>query len=540
MRLLNTAPSVEGSFTVHEFLDGAIPRYAILSHTWGAEEVTLQDMQSGRATHKQGFAKISDCCALAKGNGFDYIWVDTCCIDKTSSAELSEAINSMYRWYQEADICYAYLADVSPAALSEQQQQQQQPPLANMKHSRWFTRGWTLQELIAPTRLVFLDGAWTDLGTRTDLAAQLAHWTDIPVDVLTGAQDVDAVSVAQRMSWASGRQTARIEDQAYCLMGLFDINMPLIYGEGSKAFLRLQEEIIRVSGDHSIFAWRADRNNSDHHQGLLATSPHAFRDSAGIVVHGSNPAVASSTPVVVSSKGIHLEVPFLAVGHDGLGLAILHCAMASSPSQPIGIYVRDTSFIFRDFERVWCDKLEPVNLEALRPPQYPFTKMCIQQPRRMRRRQQQQRDVQMADTAGLGGDRELRLFRHEVGVFENDGEGPQEQKQTTKTGLPKLDTEAREYLMRHANFADAEQMKHLLFFSDMQFEKFADDGRSHLSHAAEHGHTDIAWVLLMRPTTKPNSPATAAMVRHRGPLPLAMAAIVLLVRAGRSRIPRKR
>ena len=163
---------------------------------------------------------------------------DLCCIDKTSSAELSEAINSMYRWYQESGVCYAYLADVPPNAFSK---------------SRWFTRGWTLQELIAPSTVIFLDQKWQEIGTKSSLQRVISEITGIPTDILLGG-DLEDASIAQRMSWASKRETTRVEDAAYCLMGIFSIHMPMLYGEGERAFIRLQEEIMRVSDDHSLFA----------------------------------------------------------------------------------------------------------------------------------------------------------------------------------------------------------------------------------------------------------------------------------------------
>ncbi|RBA09112.1 hypothetical protein FPRO05_14352, partial [Fusarium proliferatum] len=141
MRLVNTK-------TIQlEFLaDDNVPDYAILSHTWEQEEVLFQDMGHDSAKSKKGYAKLESCCRAARENGFEYIWDDTCCIDKTSSAELSEAINSMYRYYQEASICYGYLADIST--------------VSEIPNSRWFTRGWTLQELIAPRSMIFFDKDW--------------------------------------------------------------------------------------------------------------------------------------------------------------------------------------------------------------------------------------------------------------------------------------------------------------------------------------------------------------------------------------------
>ncbi|KAF1970589.1 HET-domain-containing protein [Bimuria novae-zelandiae CBS 107.79] len=248
-------------------IDEEIPPYAILSHTWGAdtEEVTLEDLANGTGKDKPGYAKIRFCGEQARLDTLQYFWIDTCCIDKRSSAELSEAINSMYRWYQGANVCYAYLADV--------------PSKTKFSGSKWFTRGWTLQELIAPSKVIFLDEEWNKLGTKTSLRQSVSDCTGIPGGVLSDSDSLENVSIAQRMSWAAKRKTTRLEDRAYCLMGIFGINMPLLYGEGERAFLRLQEEIMRISDDHSLFAWRS----SDNRGGLLATSPDSFIGSHNIV-----------------------------------------------------------------------------------------------------------------------------------------------------------------------------------------------------------------------------------------------------------------
>jgi hypothetical protein len=175
--------------------------------------------------------------------------MNRCCIDKSSSAELSEAINSMFRWYQKATVCYVYLADVS-----RDMAQPNGYDHSEIARSRWFARGWTLQELIAPSNLIFYAKEWHRIGTKNDMCDFISETTRIDVEILQG-QDLELVSVAKRMCWASNRTTTRVEDIAYCLLGIFDINMPLLYGEGKKAFLRLQEEILKVSGDHSLFAW---------------------------------------------------------------------------------------------------------------------------------------------------------------------------------------------------------------------------------------------------------------------------------------------
>ncbi|KAL7623180.1 hypothetical protein AAE478_006861 [Parahypoxylon ruwenzoriense] len=247
MRLLN----VKNSQMTYFMSYADVPPYAILSHTWGEEEVSLKDwetMSRPDVREKEGFKKLEYCCRQAARDGLEWVWVDTCCIDKTSSAELTESINSMFRWYRDAAICYAYLTDV-PEDVERSEIEK------HLAKSRWFTRGWTLQELIAPLKVVFYSAAWQPVGTKSELSACISAITGIEETYLSGA-NLDRASVAQRMSWASRRRTSRDEDIAYCLLGIFDVNMPLIYGEGHKAFQRLQEEIMRAfPEDHTLFAW---------------------------------------------------------------------------------------------------------------------------------------------------------------------------------------------------------------------------------------------------------------------------------------------
>ncbi|RYP78366.1 hypothetical protein DL771_000551 [Monosporascus sp. 5C6A] len=226
MRLLRTRPVVmESSLELEEFFDNEIPRYAILSHTWiKGEEVTFQDIQKSRYERKKGFAKILGCCARALGDGYDWVWVDTCCIDKSSSAELSEG------------------------------------------KSR----------------------AWGKIATRNDLRDVIDEATGINARYL-GAEELTDVGwgvpgnqaalnawAAEKFSWASRRTTSRKEDMAYCLMGLFRINMPLLYGEGERAFIRLQEELIKQEHDHTILAWGMSLSAKPAGNRALASSPAEF------------------------------------------------------------------------------------------------------------------------------------------------------------------------------------------------------------------------------------------------------------------------
>jgi hypothetical protein len=202
----------------------------------------MPDLRKARA--KKGFSKIIETCRLARERGLGYAWIDTCCIDKSSSAELTEAINSMFNWYKESAICFAFLSDL-PASECEVLENE-------LRRCRWFTRGWTLQELIAPENVEFYDQGWQWRGTKKSLQQELFDITGIDHEILEDSNLLSTIPVARRMSWASTRKTSRVEDRAYSLLGLFDVNVPLIYGEGPKAFFRLQEEIMKQYNDLSL------------------------------------------------------------------------------------------------------------------------------------------------------------------------------------------------------------------------------------------------------------------------------------------------
>ncbi|KAK1753297.1 heterokaryon incompatibility protein-domain-containing protein [Echria macrotheca] len=299
MRLINAE-----TLAMEEFY-GDVPRYAILSHRWQDEEVTFKDYtfpDLARARQMKGFRKILFCADQAKKDKVKHFWIDTCCIDKSSSAELSEAINSMYAWYRDSLYCYIYMVDVDASAILFSGKQKSEKEVeqfeAAFQASQWFNRGWTLQELLAPSFKKFYDCNWGNIMTirrgknledkyirsvTGGLATKLSTTTGITKGML---RDFSATSrdysVALKMSWAATRQTTRVEDMAYCLMGIFDINMPLLYGEGTKAFTRLQEEIIKKTYDHSIFCWRNPSSGPSTYRGLLARSPAEFRVSASV------------------------------------------------------------------------------------------------------------------------------------------------------------------------------------------------------------------------------------------------------------------
>ena len=253
MRLINVH-----TLKLEYFQGETKPPYAILSHTWGSteDEVSFVDFQDLAISRKKvGFKKIAFMCNEAKSTGIDYAWVDTCCIDQSSSAELSESINSMFRWYSKAEICYAYLSDVNSAPDYDPEDLLMTGRDDFLKNSRWFTRGWTLQELLAPSLVVFFDSNWRSIGDKVSYCNTISYITGIDNAVLLDSSNIFGEKYATRMFWAAKRETTRPEDIAYCLMGIFGVHMPLLYGEGKRAFRRLQHEVLRLNSSHSLLTW---------------------------------------------------------------------------------------------------------------------------------------------------------------------------------------------------------------------------------------------------------------------------------------------
>ena len=272
-QLMREGKKVDRRTKVLEFGDDEGTKYSILSHRWIKQEVDYNEVvklakmdeeERTEVRQRDGYRKILQSCEQTKKDGYKWLWVDTCCIDKRSSAELSEAINSMYRWYENSRICYAYLHDVTDSSF----------PTAG--RPEWFSRGWTLQEMIAPRDLRFFNKDWHPIGDKRTLALTLQTITRVPQHILKEGLSSNRPCVAQIMSWAAYRKTTRVEDRAYSLMGLLDVNMPMLYGEGKKAFHRLQLEIIRTSNDQSIFAWGC--NSIVRTGSILADDPSFFWD----------------------------------------------------------------------------------------------------------------------------------------------------------------------------------------------------------------------------------------------------------------------
>jgi hypothetical protein len=240
MRLLHY--NEYGELGLVSFNEPLIPPYAILSHTWENEEVNFAEMQNNDGKDKQGYEKIDFCGRQAQRDGLQYFWVDTCCIDKTDNAELSHAIQSMFRWYQNARRCYVYLSDVS--IRGEVDNALGQPTWEPaFRASRWFRRGWTLQELLAPSIVEFFSQEQERLGDKVSLKSWIRKITGISYKALDGAP-LYQFSVDERLQWKGDRETTREEDGWYSLSGIFGIEMAPAYSEGAaSAFGRLRDKI---------------------------------------------------------------------------------------------------------------------------------------------------------------------------------------------------------------------------------------------------------------------------------------------------------
>ena len=377
MRLLQTKTRQFG-----EFFDSQIPQYAIFSHRWGDREVSFKEMRKGTAAHESGMAKIDNFCRLAAARGFDWAWIDTCCIDKRSSAELSEAINAMFKWYERSGKCYVHLSDVeySPEELQLLQGRKHaarlfedgSPLSAKFRKSSWFTRGWTLQELLAPrkSKVLFFDANWNEIGSLPQLASDVSEVTGIeesfmgfkksshPTGSMMAFTPSANASVAKRMSWASRRQTSREEDMAYCLLGLFDVNMSLLYGEGAKtAFHRLQIEIMKTMDDESLFAWTSDQTFS----GMLAASPSNFAHS-GDIGRGWK---TSRGPYSMTNKGLEFPIPRHHIAPEGTKcrvLVSLNCYREGTEKVPLALHLQQVGGF--GAYRVTCNSIDTVGLSS--------------------------------------------------------------------------------------------------------------------------------------------------------------------------------
>ena len=217
----------------------------------------------------------------------------------------------MYAWYSKSTVCFAYLDDV--------------PDIWAFTQTLWKTRGWTLQELLAPSKMKFYTVDWNCLGTKESLSNRLSQMTGIDEDFLTNKRPLESANIAKRMSWAARRKTSRPEDIAYCLMGIFSINMPMLYGEGDKAFLRLQEEIMKISDDHSLFVWTDPDASDDTCHGMLARHPSYFRHLDNIISY-HDWEIENSNPFSMSNRGLRIELALTPLKESDLYAAALNCS----------------------------------------------------------------------------------------------------------------------------------------------------------------------------------------------------------------------
>ncbi|KIJ10675.1 hypothetical protein PAXINDRAFT_138305, partial [Paxillus involutus ATCC 200175] len=252
----------------------------------------------------KGFEKLMEFCKKAAEFGCNLAWSDTCCIDKSSSAELDEAIRSMFRWYHQAHICIVHLAGASS--------------VSELKGDEWFTRGWTLQELLAPKRIKFYGKNWVKLSNLPNdkdnrlLMETISNITNIPLPDLTSFRP-GTKNIRQRMYWASRRQTTRVEDLAYCLIGIFDVNLPIAYGEGDWAFYRLMEVIIQRCDEWGIFAWAGPPSLHGRTK-TIAQSPECYQEiSTERFPAESATKVHGDTSFTLSRRGLLLRL-VIAIG----------------------------------------------------------------------------------------------------------------------------------------------------------------------------------------------------------------------------------
>ncbi|MCJ1422053.1 hypothetical protein MMC32_008422 [Xylographa parallela] len=376
----------------------ASSKYAILSHRWTShprigDEIDFQSLNPGALRgHNTGLShhasdesdedrarcplcKIKGACAKAKGQSIDWLWVDTCCIDKMNAVEYTRAINSMFEYYRAATVCYGYLYDVAWLSNTPKELRfaSKDPERSGMA-SEWFERGWTLQELLAPHNMEFYDRKWTFMGAKKDLTEHLSHVTRIDKRYLLDSREIKKASLATRLSWMAGRTTGYVEDIAYSMLGILDVNMPAQYGEGAKAFMRLQRMLMESSTDDSIFAWTIPKEGLKCYRvlgklelwnpsswGLLAPSPDCFRESRDLVIADQvipRPYswTANGVQLLVAQKSGTEATNWLGLPRKEVNLA-LNCGrhVNGKPHHVVIHLVKRNG----DYVRVQCHDLDP-------------------------------------------------------------------------------------------------------------------------------------------------------------------------------------
>jgi hypothetical protein len=432
--------------------DQTTPEYAILSHRWSDGEVSFKEIQDPTrdVEEKRGYKKVEQFCNKAKENKIRYVWVDTCCIDKDSSAELSQSINSIFEWYKDARECYVYLADVSDQSDSElrkelnelelekkrlekerleqkeeedewDEEEEEEEELdhereeenekleklekkleslkaekkmlkrllknrassrrseeilpknyqVDFEKSEWFTRGWTLQELIAPRKITFYDRNWNPIGSKEDHCKLISRITGINPEFLRlnktpGGEDFErdirTASISARMSWASGRETTREEDVAYSLLGIFGVSMPALYGEGGhQAFIRLQEEIIKKSDDQTILAWSRDSKGDLNlgFSGALASEPADFASCGHFIPDDLGDGWG---PFTMTNQGLQIELPLIPFPGISTDRRVVGAILACRPRKAKELQnlqgLRGEEPTWQDLERLQWQELE--------------------------------------------------------------------------------------------------------------------------------------------------------------------------------------
>ncbi|KAL4064878.1 heterokaryon incompatibility protein-domain-containing protein [Scleroderma yunnanense] len=357
--LIRKRKRVDCRTNVLECCDDETTAYAILSHRWTDQEVNYDEMvdlakmkrqERHAICRRSGYRKILDSCEQAKRDEYKWLWVDTCCIDRRSSAELSEVMDSMYRWYENSGTCYVHLHDVHGSSFPTARND---TTYANSNgYPEWFSRGWTLQEMIAPSHVQFFNKNWKPIGDKRMLAHTLEEITRVPEQILKDGLSSNRPCVAQIMSWAAKRTTRQLEDRAYSLLGLLDLNMPMLYGEGKKAFQRLQLEIIRMSNDQSILAWLSGNEQTCS---ILADDPSCFVDCSEMesmdrkeFIHALEEIMPTEdqhsinddqfSTFLITNRGIKMWMLLRPLkDSDSLFEAWLPCRRSRSSSQPVRI-----------------------------------------------------------------------------------------------------------------------------------------------------------------------------------------------------------
>ncbi|KAF3013172.1 hypothetical protein E8E14_000408 [Neopestalotiopsis sp. 37M] len=359
-------------YDIKKQLGGQEPKYAILSHRWQSSEIKLNDLPAWKRLRDdktspklQSVLKLEQFCSMARLEGYDYAWMDSCCINQKDPVELSTSINSMYRWYQESDLCIVYLSDFDSSGYQYDDIEGGNVVVRQCTdpgRSHWFGRGWTLQELVAPKKVKFFDRNWIEIGSRNSQVPApnipfgittevIARATGIEPDILQSQKNIASTSIAHRMSWVGRRSTTVPEDTAYCLLGIFGVNMPLLYGEGlERAFRRLQEEIMEYSDDHSLFAWRSPSGEEQTTTGLLAPSPKCFQSSGSC---SPRPDPLASRPFFMTNKGIQISLRLMQ-GATG-EIATLECE--GWGLQHLSIYLKRVSETQQEYVRIQSDKI---------------------------------------------------------------------------------------------------------------------------------------------------------------------------------------